>query len=292
MLFSIIIPTYNRVDFITKAMQSVINQQYSNWELIIIDDGSTDNTEQSVQLIKDKRIYYTKIKNAERGAARNKGMDLAKGDYITFLDSDDFLLPNYFDNAYQKLTAHQSPPFFHQGYTISTPESKVLQTINFLKSNNYTQLAQGNPLSCMGVFIRKDVADNYRFNEDRSLSGSEDWELWLRISANYGFISDNTITACLVDHTSRSVKYFNEQQLVLRKEIAITSAFKDIKVQEVYGKYYKVISANCDTYISLHLALSSQKIKAVKYLINALLTSPTSLLRKRTLAILKHLVVS
>ena len=82
--FSIIIPTYNRAKFITNAINSVINQSYKNWELIIIDDGSTDNTAEVVRKIakNDTRIKYHYQKNAERSAARNNGISKALGDWI------------------------------------------------------------------------------------------------------------------------------------------------------------------------------------------------------------------
>ena len=98
-LFSVIVPTYNRESFIVKTIQSVLSQTYLNFELIIVDDGSTDNTEQVVKKIQDKRIKYYKKKNAERGAARNHGTNKEKGGYITFLDSDDLLYSKYLEEA-------------------------------------------------------------------------------------------------------------------------------------------------------------------------------------------------
>ena len=98
-LFSVIVPTYNRESFIVKTIQSLLSQTYLNFELIIIDDGSTDNTEQVVKKIQDKRIKYYKKKNAERGAARNYGTNKAKGGYIIFLDSDDLLYSKYLEEA-------------------------------------------------------------------------------------------------------------------------------------------------------------------------------------------------
>ena len=78
-LFSIVVPTYNREKFIVKTIQSLLNQTYNNFELLIIDDGSTDNTEKVVREIEDQRIQYHQKENGERGAARNYGAKLAKG---------------------------------------------------------------------------------------------------------------------------------------------------------------------------------------------------------------------
>ena len=98
-LFSVIIPTYNRADFITKTIHSVLSQTYTNFELIIVDDGSADNTERVIRKVEDPRIKYHKKDNSERGAARNYGTNKAKGDYITFLDSDDLLYSKYLEEA-------------------------------------------------------------------------------------------------------------------------------------------------------------------------------------------------
>jgi glycosyltransferase involved in cell wall biosynthesis len=87
---SVIIPTYNRSQTIIRAITSVLNQTYQNFEILIIDDGSTDDTERVIELIEDERIRYHKLsKNSGGGSARNKGIELSEGIYIAFLDSDD-----------------------------------------------------------------------------------------------------------------------------------------------------------------------------------------------------------
>src|SRR5690554_3150909 len=88
-LFSVIIPTYNRASLITKTIESVIDQSYQNFEIIVVDDGSTDNTKEVVKLIMDPRLKYFYVENGERGRARNIGTFHAEGKYVTFLDSDD-----------------------------------------------------------------------------------------------------------------------------------------------------------------------------------------------------------
>ena len=95
--FSIILPTYNRAHRINRAIESILEQRYSDWELIIVDDASTDNTEEVIQpYLSDLRIRYLKNEtNQERCVSRNIGIYTAKGDYICFLDSDDYHLPHH-----------------------------------------------------------------------------------------------------------------------------------------------------------------------------------------------------
>ena len=99
--FSIIIPTYNRADLIRKAIQSVIDQTYPHWELIIVDDGSTDHTKEVVESYQNDQILYFWIENHRESYARNYGYDRCSGDFIRFLDSDDYLLPEYLEKYHQ-----------------------------------------------------------------------------------------------------------------------------------------------------------------------------------------------
>jgi glycosyltransferase involved in cell wall biosynthesis len=290
--FSLVIPTYNRADYIVQTIESVLGQIYTDFELIIVDDGSTDNTEEVVSAIKDRRIRCYKKHNGERGAARNYGMCKAAGEYITFLDSDDILYKNYFANAYQSLSKFNFPPFFHLGYEV-TDENLVSKTkINYLKSDNIGIFVKGNPLSCLGVFIRKDVAKLYSFNEDRDLAGSEDWELWLRIVANYGIKTDNRISAALIDHDSRSVLNSDEEKLIRRKELALKYAFQDRAVQKKFGPYINKMIAYCDSYIALHLILSKKHRQGLKYIKSTFLRTPTFLFQRRFAAIVKHYILN
>lgn len=111
LLFSIIIPSYNRAHFIGTAIKSVQNQTYTNWEVIVIDDGSTDSTKEIVkQFIKtDDRIKYFYQENNGRSSARNIGIEKSRGDYICFLDDDDYYMENFLEEFNNKLKQLNSP---------------------------------------------------------------------------------------------------------------------------------------------------------------------------------------
>ncbi|WP_423818765.1 glycosyltransferase family A protein [Salinimicrobium sp. TIG7-5_MAKvit] len=96
-IISVILPTYNRSSSLLKAVDSVRNQSNPHWRLIIVDDGSTDDTRELIdELLDDARISYVYTENAGVSAARNKGLELSNTDYVIFLDSDDYFLPNLF----------------------------------------------------------------------------------------------------------------------------------------------------------------------------------------------------
>lgn len=292
LFFSIIIPTYNRASFIRRTIQSVFTQHYKNFEVIVVDDGSTDDTEEIVAAFNFKNLSYYKTENQERAAARNFGLQKAIGDYITFLDSDDILYSNYLLNANESLLKFDKPAFFHQGYEIKRIDGTVLEQQNRLESNDLLQLAKGNYLSCIGVFIRRDVTNKFNFNTDRNLSGSEDWELWLRLSANFGMKTDSRISSALIIHESRSVLNYNEQKLLLRKNLALKYAFADEKVVQAFSTYRRIVEAYCDTYISLHLILSRKNIRGLKYLAHAIIAYPACIFDRRFLAIIKYLLLN
>ncbi|NET34314.1 MAG: glycosyltransferase family 2 protein [Cyanothece sp. SIO1E1] len=109
-LFSIIVPTYNRANLLKIAIQSVVNQTYTNWELIIVDDGSMDHTRQIVTAYQqDARIKYLHQANQERSLARNRGILEASGSYICFLDDDDYLLENHLMTFWEAIEKYPSP---------------------------------------------------------------------------------------------------------------------------------------------------------------------------------------
>ncbi len=110
--FSVIIPTFNRAAFIEQAVKSTLQQNFEDFEVIVIDDGSTDDTERIVQGIKDTRLIYHKKENEERAVARNIGTQLSRGKYVTFLDSDDVLYENHLSTAFQFIDSTTSRSLF------------------------------------------------------------------------------------------------------------------------------------------------------------------------------------
>lgn len=289
--FSIIIPTYNRAGLIGLTINSILNQSYGNFEIIIVDDGSTDNTEEIIKKINHQKIIYLKQKNTERGAARNLGISYATGEYITFVDSDDLLYPDYFLNAFKHICEFSFPPFFHLAYEVRSANGKIIFKADNVPSDETKFLVKGNLLSCMGIFINKNIIDEFKFNEDRDLAGSEDWELWMRITAKYGIKANNTISACIVDHTNRSVSNFEEKKLVRRKKLSLEYAFKNKFVIAKFNRNYKSIEASSYLYIALHLILSSNYKRGFFYFQRSLLSNPLLIFDKRAMACIKRLIL-
>ncbi|MES2838440.1 MAG: glycosyltransferase family 2 protein [Bacteroidota bacterium] len=288
--FSVIIPTYNREKLIAISINSVLSQTYNHFELIIVDDGSTDKTEEVIKTFNDNRITYIKTVNSERAVARNTGIKHAKGEYITFLDSDDIYYPNYLQNAFESLTKFNLPPFFHLAYEVLNTNGKSIMQMNYIKTDDIKCLIKPNSLSCMGIFISKEVTNSYKFNEDRNLSGSEDWELWMRIIAKYGIKTDSRISSACIDHEERSMREVNPKKLIERVNLSINYCFNDKIVQNVYNPYKNLITANFYCYIALHMVLGNHKKLAIKYLLKSIILKPFIIFDKRSLATIKRLI--
>jgi len=288
--FSIIIPTYNRADLIAKTIQSLLNQTYTAFEIIIIDDGSRDNTAEVVQAIRDDRIIYRRVENGERGRARNIGTLQAQGDYVTFIDSDDLTYPNHLAEAARLVEAHHAPEMLHLAYEMQDTTGKVLFRYNQRHGDLRPALLKGNLFSCIGVFLRQDIARAYLFEEDRQLAGTEDWHLWLRLAARFPIYYSNTVTACMINHESRSVLHFDKKQLLNRTNLLIKYLAQDSEFLKFFGKKaLERIEAHMYTYIALHSVLARHNADGLQFLVKGIGRNPAELWQRRTLAILKYM---
>jgi len=288
-LFSVIIPTYNRASFIRKTVESVTAQKFDDFEIIIIDDGSTDNTEEVLSGITDSRIHYIKTVNAERGAARNAGVKKAVGAYMTFLDSDDLLYPNHLSTAFSFIQTNKEAVIFHLAYAIHDQMNGTSQRMPVIKNIN-KQIIDGNMLSCSGIFIKKQAIVDNPFNEDRDMASLEDWELWIRMSARYPFFYVNEVTSALVLHADRSVISDNSNKLKVKADRFLKCIAADEVNQKVYGMLLTRTVSSLYMYTALHLAMANGSLwDVVSYLKKGIVSNRGSLFTKRFLVILKIL---
>jgi glycosyltransferase involved in cell wall biosynthesis len=290
--FSIIIPTYNRAAFIRKTISSVLSQQYPNFEAIVIDDGSTDDTEAVVSSISDKRIMYYKKINSERGAARNSGIQKATGNFVTFLDSDDLLRDNHLLEAKKFMDENLSADVFSVGYDVVSAQGKVLHSWKTLPSPVNDKLVEGNFLSCLGVFVRRELLLKNLFNEDRSLSGSEDYELWMRIAARYPIYVHNVSTALLVNHNERSVTNFAPDKLINRIAALKMYIASDPQIQVRYGPRLKKLNGYNDLYLALHLAMMKARAAGIRFFMKAFRQHPSMVFKYRFWVVVKKIVLN
>lgn len=186
-LFSIVIPTYNRAGMIGTAIESVLSQTYANWELIVVDDGSTDNTKEIVESYQDKRIRYFWKENEERSIARNFGIEKAKGTYISFLDDDDYFLPEFLEEFNKKIFTENIPVaiFMCAEYTEDEYGNRQLNYVPMNLLNNPVRMLWKMQTSIRPFVIHKDILSKEKFKEDCPYG--EDFHLAIRIVLKYPF---------------------------------------------------------------------------------------------------------
>lgn len=184
-LISIILPTYNRAELLGQAIESVLQQHYRNWELLIIDDASTDNTEKVVSGYPDERIFYEKLtQNAGAGSARNHGLEKARGDYICYLDSDNQFLPGF---LHIMLYSLHTAPRYSLAYCAQQCETRGKgdaigdSFIRFFPYHRPT-LEHDNYIDLGCIMHKRELVDEFgKFLPQ--MTGLEDWELLLRYTS-------------------------------------------------------------------------------------------------------------
>jgi len=187
-LVSVIIPTYNHAHCLGRALESVLAQSYGNWEAIVIDNHSSDNTDEVLSCFADPRIRVLKIHNhGVIAASRNAGIKAAKGEWIAFLDSDD-----WWDGGKLSVSMHLAAKGYDVLYHDLRIVSKEGQRFFFrraksrkLGTNAYRNLiAEGNALPNSSVVVRKILVDRVGgLSEDHDKIAWEDFDLWLRLAA-------------------------------------------------------------------------------------------------------------
>ena len=199
--FSIILPTYNRRSLLPRAVESVLAQEYTNWELIIIDDGSTDDTKEYVIGILNNKIQYHYHENIGRSASRNRGLEKSKGQYICFLDSDDELLPNYL-SCFQHNLNNTPDKLFLSGVGLIGNKSVVKIIPSSNRSTCIVQCLEGH-FNLMPFCFHKSLLLTRRFDE--SIYYGEDYKFLVPIIAHNQIAISNIVTSNVHQHSHRTI---------------------------------------------------------------------------------------
>jgi glycosyltransferase involved in cell wall biosynthesis len=188
---SIIIPTYNRERLIARSVKSVLSQTYQDFEIIIVDDASTDNTEEVVSSFNDDRIRYIRHEeNKGEAAARNTGIKAARYDYIAYQDSDDEWSPEKLARQIE-LLEDTSPEVgvIYTGFWRTENHGRTYIPFSWVRQKNgdiHKELLKGNFIGSPVVLIKKECFSKVGLFDER-LHNLVDWDMWLRISKRYHF---------------------------------------------------------------------------------------------------------
>jgi len=244
-LVSVIIPNYNHARYLGDAIQSVLDQLYRHVEIIVVDDGSSDNSREVVDNF-GSRIKSIWQRNQGLSAARNAGIQASNGDFIGVLDADDLYDPNYLSTLVPMLEADPGAYGIYCGYRFVDHQNRSLPQIearDIPDGKLYDALLDGNFLVPESVLVRRQCYEKTNLFDD-SLTACEDWDMWLRLSKKYRFIgTDQILTRHRVlpgSMSSDPKKMFNNRLAVLNKHFGEreTNGGMSSAQQRAYGRAY------------------------------------------------------
>lgn len=243
---SVIIPTYNRAHLVSRAVRSVLNQTYQDFELVVVDDASTDNTEEVVKGFNDDRIrYFRHSENKGPAAARNTGIEAAKGAFIAFLDDDDEWLPHHL--ALTVETIERLPDDWgvvYTGYRVIT-RRKTARFYPKLKGQVLKEiLVRGSP-ALPTFLIRRSCFDRVGLLDER-FPTHEDVEMHIRLAKSYKYYPIHELSVNIYESPSSSV-----EKVKLAKKLLVDKFSEEIKTlgyigqREFYSSYYVDLARLC-----------------------------------------------
>lgn len=183
---SVIVPTYNTLTYLPDAIDSILKQTFEDFEIILVNDGSTDRTDQWAKKLTDPRIRYIYQENQGLSAARNTGIDLAQGRYVALLDADDLWEPTKLEKQVAYLEANPEVGMVHSWVSFMDEQGRSTGRIwkTYAEGMALSQLLHRNDVAVLSVLVRRECfAKVGAF--DPSLRSLEDWDMWLRLAVHY-----------------------------------------------------------------------------------------------------------
>jgi len=252
--FTVIIPTYNRAEFIRDTLESVLAQVYTNYEIIVVDNCSTDNTAEVLDpYINEKRIrFFRNDRNRERAYSRNVGLENAQSDYVTFLDSDDLMYPENLSDAADFAIQHPELKLFHNRYELRDRSGKVIYQYKLPSlAKPLRAISNGNFMGCIGNFLHRDIYTVYRFDPSEDLTGSEDWDFWIQLIGENKIGRIEKVNSGIVQHAERSINTQDVTAMARGLKYMVTKIRSSEKLSRIYAEYLDRIESNCFLYLNL-----------------------------------------
>jgi glycosyltransferase involved in cell wall biosynthesis len=265
-VFSVIISLYNKEKFIENTLKSVLEQRFTDYEIIIVNDGSTDKSEEKVLKFEDPKIQYFNKENGGVSTARNFGIEKAKSNYITFIDADDYWYPDFLQEMFGYINKFPEQKVFSAAIEIETSKKTIPSHYSIVKTGNYEivtyfEASEKETVICTSCAVFHKSVFEKTGSFDINLKSGEDTDMWIRIGLNYPILfvwkilarygydpkslSKNHATTihsfdyskyAIVEKTNPSLKKFLDLN---RFSLAIKS--KLIGEQEIFSKVYKAI---------------------------------------------------
>jgi len=292
---SIIIPTFNREKFIDKTLSSVFSTNDDNIEVIVVDNASTDNTLKKINnYCEDPRLkILVNEYNRERSYSRNLGMKHATGDFIAFLDSDDFISPKIFDIFRDFQKNNTKPNIFFSNYNIVDDNYELIKKkfINCTECDKI-KISEYNYLSNISVFFHKKIINHITWDESPDLIGVEDYDFILRAIASLGpaIKFSNLFLASVCEHKNRTVNVDNIISCIKRYECFASKVKNHRSYFDYSVKLKKYIISNMEIYTALICCIINNRIYSIRFIYKAFVNRFFIIFDKRFLYVLIRII--
>lgn len=260
--FSIILPTYNRAHLLSTAIESVIAQSVKNWELIIIDDGSTDNTKELVFSFQDSRILYGHKENKGRSTARNAGLHNARGIWICFLDSDDWYLEDHLESFEKGMEENPQAEIFKTGVTFQKENGAILSESKFHTSeSNQIPFILENYAGVLDLCIHHTLAKASGFPDIKSW---EDKAYLVSLLYRAQWVQVELRTVVALEHGEKDTLLIHEDVRDINKTLKVMEqylanvSFRDFHLGPIQQEYLLSIMVNAN-----EMGVAQSKIKSI-----------------------------
>ena len=285
-LVSIVVPCYNQADYLGQAIESVLSQDYPQIELIVLDDGSSDNT-QAVLAAYVGRFHYETHANMGQARTLNKGWAMSKGEILSYLAADDLLLPGAVRTSVEKLIANPEIALTYCDFNIVDPKSHVLRA---LRAPEFTYRDLAVEIICQpgpGVFFRRDAFERAGF-WDGLLRQIPDYEYWLRLGLEGAFVRIPEVLAAYRVH-DRSQSFAPVGASGAEEIVNVISAhFRSTRLPPEIARAKPEAMSNAHIIAArLHLR-SSRYPAALRHMRRAFALYPRGYLRLRTWQLLAN----
>jgi glycosyltransferase involved in cell wall biosynthesis len=291
---SVVIPTYNGAKFLREAVESVLAQTYRDIDIIIVDDGSTDNTAELVAGMKDPRIRYIFHENRGVAAARNTGILASQAEYIVWQDSDNILFADAIEKHVAFMDKHPEVGFSHGQFFTIDEDGRPLRKgrprgpkKTFIRDGmeELTHLLLGDRTIGLFFMIRRSALDDVGLFNPK-LRMSEDWEIWIRLAKKYA-----------VGHVAEplaKVRMHNNSMTALSKVEVVRDAhesvLKSVLADSVLGPIYRPLRRKM--YFGFYClcareaAFTGHKGYGLRYILKAIQSSPKMVFEKKGVSLL------
>lgn len=282
MKVSVIVPCYNQAQYLPETLDSVLVQTHQNWECIIVNDGSTDNTEEIALKYceQDERFVYLPKQNGGLSSARNAGLDIAKGEYVQFLDSDDILLPNKLECQVRMMEMEKTDVCVchHSMFTTNineTWENKFSQSVYDLTYQGFLyNWGESFVIAIHSGLFRKSFLDEYKLRFDENVRALEDWLFWISVVRNGGtFVEEQDKLSLYRVHTSSMTQdKLHMQKNRLRAYLSLYEILSNKEKQEFLQRgvdnlvaYFERVNRNFE---------AEKRAKSIDYKVGSFLLYP------------------